>query len=100
MLTEDLREEAIDLSLQENMCCSYSSYQPKENFSEIDELRKWAVDYKITHASVDKLLSIFRKRMLPDLPKSAATFLQTRKVTYDITEIYLVRSQDNLFILG
>ncbi|KYN01402.1 hypothetical protein ALC62_07806, partial [Cyphomyrmex costatus] len=51
---------------------------------EINELRKWAVACNISLIHLDKLLQILRKRLLPQLPKSATTFLNTLKATYNI----------------
>jgi len=40
--------------------------------------------YNIPAHLVDKLLQILRKRLLPQLPKNAVTFLNTFKATYNI----------------
>lgn len=54
--------------------------------NEIEELRDWALrgNPTIPHTRLDELLLILRKRLLPDLPKTAKTFLQTTKAQYDI----------------
>lgn len=54
-----------------------------QNDSEIEELRKWAVTCNIPLTHLDKLLQILRKRLLPQLPKSSITFLNTSKATYN-----------------
>lgn len=54
--------------------------------NEIEELRDWALrgNPAIPHTRIDELLLILRKRLLPDLSKTAKTFLQTIKTQYDI----------------
>lgn len=49
-----------------------------DNVDEAGALREWALHYIIKHAALDKLLLILRKRLLPQLPKSSKTFLQTK----------------------
>lgn len=67
---EDIEELEDDFFLENN---------------EIEELRDWALRGNPTiHTRVDELLLILRKRLLPDLPKTAKTFLQTMKAQYDI----------------
>jgi len=61
-----------------------SNMDQAQNDSEIEELRKWAVTCNIPLAHLDKLLPILRKRLLPQLPKNAVTFLNTSKATYNI----------------
>ncbi|XP_043478136.1 uncharacterized protein LOC122508698 isoform X2 [Leptopilina heterotoma] len=55
--------------------------------SEVDALRDWAIDCSISQSHLDKLLSILRRRLLPDLPKSSKTFLRTSSSSYDIKNI-------------
>lgn len=49
------------------------------DFDEAEELRKWALSSNppIAHTRLDSLLNILRRRLLPNLPKSAKTFLKT-----------------------
>ena len=54
---------------------------------EIDELRDWAIDCGIHQNNLDKLLAILRRRLLPDLPKSSKTFLNTTHANYNIREM-------------
>lgn len=56
----------------------------QNDFNEINELRKWAVACNIRSAHLDKLLLILRKRLLPQLPKSSVTFLNTTEAMYNI----------------
>lgn len=53
---------------------------------EEEELRAWSCTGNplISHTRLDKLLKILRRRLLPGLPKSAKTFLQTTKAKYAI----------------
>lgn len=51
---------------------------------EIEQLRKWAVKYRIPQAHLDPLLRILRIRLLPSLPLSSKTFLETTKASYCI----------------
>jgi len=61
------------------------SEQERKKDSEILQLRKWAIECKIPHAHLDKLLNIFRPRLLPNLPKSSKTCLRTSSAKYVIT---------------
>jgi len=61
------------------------SEQERNRDSEILQLRKWAIECKIPHAHLNKLLNIFRPRLLPNLPKSSKTFLRTSSAKYVIT---------------
>ena len=54
---------------------------------EIIELRDWALDCRIKHAHVDKLLAILKKRLLVTLPKSSKTFLNTSSAKYKIQKL-------------
>lgn len=62
-----------------------SEQNERKKDSEILQLRKWAIECKIPHASLDKLLNIFRPRLLPNLPKSSKTFLRISSAKYVIT---------------
>lgn len=48
------------------------------------KLRAWALECQVPQSTLDKLLNIFRTRLMPSLPKSAKTFLQTNTATYKI----------------
>lgn len=52
------------------------------DFDEVDKLRQWAISSNLSHNKLDELLGILRKRVLPELPKSAKTFLQTSSSNY------------------
>ncbi|KYQ60035.1 hypothetical protein ALC60_00921, partial [Trachymyrmex zeteki] len=54
--------------------------------TEIEELREWALSGNptIPHTKLQALLAILRRRLLPQLPKYAKTFLGTTKASYNI----------------
>ena len=54
---------------------------------EINEIRDWAIDCGIFQNHLDILLGILRRRLLPNLPKSAKTFLETNTAKYNIIEM-------------
>ncbi|XP_043463669.1 uncharacterized protein LOC122499400 [Leptopilina heterotoma] len=54
---------------------------------EIEDLRLMAVTEGMEQKTVDKMLKILRLRLLPELPKSAKTFLGTSSANYDIKEM-------------
>ncbi|XP_051165237.1 uncharacterized protein LOC127289165 [Leptopilina boulardi] len=54
---------------------------------EIKELQLWAVENGIEQNSLDEMLKILRRRLLPELPKSAKTFLGTSTAEYEIQEM-------------
>lgn len=54
---------------------------------EAEQIRNWAIVNNIKHKALNSLLAILRTRLLPELPKSSKTFLQTRGATYDIQEM-------------
>ncbi|KAK7873667.1 hypothetical protein R5R35_013207 [Gryllus longicercus] len=54
---------------------------------EVEELRQWTKDCRTPHAHLDKLLLIFRRRLLPCLPKSSKTFLRTNLAMYIIEQL-------------
>jgi hypothetical protein len=55
---------------------------------EVEELRQWAITADIKHTHLNALLRILRKRLLPQLPKSSKTFLQTASAQYKI-EVFM-----------
>ncbi|XP_043464228.1 putative uncharacterized protein DDB_G0289963 [Leptopilina heterotoma] len=54
---------------------------------EIKELQSWAVEHGIEQNSIDGMLKILRRRLLPELPKTAKTFLGTSTAEYEIKEM-------------
>ena len=46
---------------------------------EIEELQEWAVSRCVPHETVDALLKILRRRLLPMLPKHAKALLKCEK---------------------
>lgn len=55
-----------------------------EEYDEVRELAKWAVECNICHTHLDKLLHILRRRLIPELPKSSKIFLRTTTAEYNI----------------
>ncbi|XP_033229752.1 zinc finger and BTB domain-containing protein 7C-like [Belonocnema kinseyi] len=55
--------------------------------NEVKQLREWAITNEIEQNDVDQLLKILRRRLLPELPKSAKTFLGTSSAKYNIREL-------------
>ena len=55
--------------------------------SEVKQLRAWAITNGIEQVDVEQLLKILRRRLLPELPKSAKTFLGTSSAEYNIQEM-------------
>ncbi|XP_046472738.1 uncharacterized protein [Neodiprion pinetum] len=55
--------------------------------NEAEEIRKWAIKEHLSHSQLDGLLVILRRRLLPELPKTAKTFLRTSAVAYDIQDM-------------
>lgn len=47
----------------------------KEDNNEIETLKSWAIEENVKFSTLDKLLGILRKRLIPELPKSSKTFL-------------------------
>lgn len=78
------------------------SRSSSENFEkwneEINEIRDWSVDYSVTQNQLDGLLCILRRRLLPDLPKSAKTFLETCKAYYKIEEMNDIQNNKGEFV--
>ena len=62
---------------------------------EKDKLCDWAIQIGIKHEHLNKLLLIFRRRLLPYLPKTSKTFLGTSTAKYTIVNI-LKNEQMNL----
>lgn len=56
------------------------NHQPPE----IQELRQWSVLNRIKNTALDDLLVILGRRLLPTIPKTAKTLLQTTKASYSI----------------
>lgn len=54
---------------------------------EIDKIRRWIVEKKITHDAADELCKILKDRLLPEIPKSCKTLLDTVKWKYTIVNI-------------
>lgn len=59
-----------------------------EDINEIEELRQWALNGNptIPHTRINSLLAILRKRLLPELPKCAKTFLGTSEAHYHLQQ--------------
>jgi len=56
-----------------------------EQFDEVEEIRQWALlTLAIPHNRLDGLLQILRRRLLPDLPKTSKSLLQTEMANYEI----------------
>lgn len=51
---------------------------------EIEQIRTWAVESNLSCSVLDKLLQILRSKLLPKLPKSSKTFLETTSAEYEI----------------
>lgn len=54
---------------------------------EATQIRHWAISNNIQQNTLSELLAILRRRLLPELPTSAKTFLQTEAATYNIREM-------------
>lgn len=80
----DIREASIDEDELED-CLE------TEEMNEIEELRQWALSGNptIPHTRINSLLAILRKRLLPELPKNAKTFLDTSKAHYHLQQFDL-----------
>lgn len=50
------------------------------------QIRHWAISNNIQHKALNELLTILR-RFLPELPKSAKSFLKTQSAIYNIQEM-------------
>lgn len=84
----DVDESKVNTSQDDSEINESDVHESNVNTSqddfEIDELRRWAVACNIPSAHLDKLLLILRKRLLPQLPKSSVTFLNTTGAIYNI----------------
>lgn len=73
-----------------------------ENFDghsdEINKIKNWAIDFSVPQNCLDGLLSILRRRLLPDLPKSSKTFLGTNKANYKIEEMNDMQNNKGEFV--
>lgn len=58
-----------------------------EEYDEVEQLKIWAASSKLSHTSIEGMLNILRKRIFPQLPLSAKTFLKTCSIKYDIEAI-------------
>lgn len=56
---------------------TFDDVASQEN-NEVEELKRWAVLCAIKHSHLTKLLAILRRRVLPELPKTAVTLLGTK----------------------
>ncbi|KAJ8670772.1 hypothetical protein QAD02_002031 [Eretmocerus hayati] len=63
---------------------SHSSAESAEEDPEIPQIRKWSLDSRIPDKHLSPLLCILRQRLLPQLPKTAKTFLGTTRAVYQI----------------
>ena len=63
---------------------NFLNHEPVGDVPEIEELRAWMVDNTVPQAHCDQLLEILSRRLLPQLPKCASTFLETRSAEYEI----------------
>ncbi|KAJ8669998.1 hypothetical protein QAD02_001257 [Eretmocerus hayati] len=60
---------------------------PDGTHDEVQELKYWVVKNRIAMSHTDELLVILRRRLLPELPASSKTFLQTSSACYLIEEM-------------
>lgn len=63
-----------------------SSLEPAtaSNPPEINQLRQWAIKSNISHTHLSELFAILNKKLLPQLPDTAKTFLKTSQASYEI----------------
>ncbi|KAJ8674946.1 hypothetical protein QAD02_010732 [Eretmocerus hayati] len=66
---------------------TFSSDESIEEDPEIAVLRQWSLDSRRPEKHLDSLLCILRRRLLPQLPKSAKTFLGTTDAVYEVETI-------------
>lgn len=70
-----------------------------ENHNDVkNQLRKWAIKEKIQHNSLESLLNILRTAFIPDLPKSAKTFLGTNYADYEIKKMLDVDGSEGEYV--
>lgn len=77
ILQADLHDE-----LEENVATSSS----KTGVNEIEALKSWAIEENVKFSTLDKLLGILRKKLIPELPKCSKTFLSI-STNYQIIEM-------------
>ncbi|KAJ8664819.1 hypothetical protein QAD02_006481 [Eretmocerus hayati] len=58
-----------------------------DTHDEVQQLKYWVVKNRIAMSHTDELLVILRRRLLPELPASSKTFLQTSSAYYVIEEM-------------
>lgn len=102
---EDLR---IDLNRRPEVAAHYgitnidNSPEPSNvsNPPEVLQLREWAIKSNISQTHLSDLLVILNRRLLPELPNTAKTFLQTSQASYDIEEMedYAANSEPGQFV--
>ncbi|XP_051169467.1 uncharacterized protein LOC127286882 [Leptopilina boulardi] len=90
---DDQAVEEIDESADSEV-----SEEENENLADMDRLREWAIKNKIQQNHLDELLTICRRRWLPDLPKSSKTFLRTTAATYNIFSMDCASGTDGEFV--
>jgi len=83
--SEILIEKNVHSDIEENTEVDAKSEVGEHNV--IAELRLWAIECNIQHNHLDKLLSILRKEIIIDLPKSAKTFLESHTANYEIIDM-------------
>ena len=62
---------------------------------EINQLQEWAIETRLHHDQLDKLLKILRARLLTTLPKSTKMFLGTSGAKYE-----MIRMEDGNGTMG
>jgi len=55
-----------------------SNFDENDDLDETDQIREWAIQGNISRILITQLLLILRRRLLPNLPKTAATFLKSQ----------------------
>lgn len=69
-----------------------------EVFDTITQIRNWAIINNIQQKTLDELLAILRRKLLPGLPKSAKTFLHTQTARYNIREMKAADNSSGEFV--
>lgn len=87
VIINDICDDAISSLTNDIETDTDNSLLEIKEYSIVDELRHWAVECNIKHNHLDKLLSILRKNLITDLPKSSRTFLNTSEATYNIVNM-------------
>lgn len=84
----DFRQSAPDSSPDDSEGSSSSEsdsdYDASIEPREIDELRQWSVQHRVKGNALDGLLRILRRRLLPTIPKTHKTLLNTTQAQYKI----------------